>query len=114
MILSMTGRTRLPRIAPYTIDQQVLIAGYVYFCPGCGHDHFVRLRDWTFNGSLEKPTFRPSVLLKYEENGKEMVCHSFVQNGKIIYLDDCTHGLKGKIVEMDEIKEEQYNFKEDI
>lgn len=28
------------------------------------------------------------------------ICHSFVTGGKIRYLNDCTHHLKGKTVEL--------------
>jgi hypothetical protein len=29
-----------------------------------------------------------------------MVCHVFVENGKIRFLDDCTHELAGKTVDI--------------
>lgn len=31
---------------------------------------------------------------------KPKVCHSFVRNGKIEYLNDCTHELAGQTVEL--------------
>lgn len=30
-------------------------------------------------------------------------CHSFVENGMIRYLDDCTHSLVGQTVELPDI-----------
>src|SRR5208337_2210976 len=35
--------------------------GWTFRCPGCNDWHV--LKDWTFNGNLEKPTFSPSVLV---------------------------------------------------
>lgn len=29
------------------------------------------------------------------------ICHSFVRNGKIEFLSDCTHELAGKTVELE-------------
>ncbi|WP_244622606.1 DUF6527 family protein [Microvirga brassicacearum] len=76
---------------------------------------------WGFNGNYEKPTFTPSVLVTsghyvaghqaseecwctYEKRfGKKApfecsICHSFVTDGKIQFLDDCTHALAGQTV----------------
>ena len=68
-------------------------------CPGCGMSHLFDKR-WSFNGDTERPTFRPSMLARWPENN---VCHSFVTDGKINFLNDCTHDLKGKTVELPEI-----------
>lgn len=95
--------------------------GYQFKCPGCawgGHllpvgegDGQPRPR-WTFNGDLESPTFDPSILGKHEEwqgdlvPPKVHVCHSFVRNGMIQFLDDCTHALAGKTVPLPDITDE--------
>jgi hypothetical protein len=57
---------------------------------------------WGYNGNEEKPTFTPSILAQWEEgpNNVKKVCHSFVTDGNIRYLNDCTHHLKGKTVEL--------------
>jgi hypothetical protein len=74
---------------------------------------------WTWNGSVDKPTFHPSVLVRgvqtvRDESGRwtgewvrdaagqalPRVCHSFVTDGRIQYLSDCTHELAGQTVEM--------------
>lgn len=68
-------------------------------CPGCGMAHVYDQR-WKFNGDFEKPTFKPSYLSKWPENN---VCHSFVTDGKIRFLNDCTHELKGKTVLLPDI-----------
>lgn len=61
---------------------------------------------WTFNGDIEKPTFRASMLsdrtlsLPHGKDVKPMRCHSFVTDGKIQFLDDCTHELRGQTVDL--------------
>ena len=76
-------------------------------CPGCKISHkvtFERPEDkpgprWTWNGSLEFPTFMPSIHCRYKKTGYvEEICHSFVKDGNIQYLSDCTHELAGQTV----------------
>lgn len=83
---------------------------YIFYCPGCEMHHQVYVKGeakgngpkWGWNGSKEKPTFTPSILVRYPwgEERKECVCHSFVTDGKIRYLNDCTHKLAGEIIEL--------------
>lgn len=94
------------------IDREGQTVGYFFDCPGCigGHAVFVRPHkapngaSWDFNGDMEKPTFSPSILSRYTftpESGKpDIVCHSFVADGKIQFLGDCTHALAGQTVEI--------------
>ncbi len=59
---------------------------------------------WSWNGSATRPTFMPSVLVTY--NGADAghagappaVCHSFVVDGQMQMLGDCTHALAGQTV----------------
>lgn len=104
--------------------------GYMYWCPGCKHPHHVTVKQspgrtgpvWGWNGDEANPTFSPSILSRWFElsdegnrmitekiplpegqtryPGKDMVCHVFVENGKIRFLDDCTHELAGKTVDI--------------
>lgn len=79
---------------------------------------------WSWDGHTSRPTFKPSILVRYdhlseasaarnkefyEANGRHMtseelpydvheVCHSFVTNGQMQYLADCTHSLAGQTV----------------
>lgn len=88
---------------------------YVSFdCPGCAEKHTLPItgpRKWCFNGSVEYPTLTPSILCKYHAfNEKtdqydkiESVCHSFVTDGQIQFLIDCSHALKGQRVPLQEI-----------
>jgi hypothetical protein len=85
---------------------------------------------WGFNGDYDKPTFTPSILVgpswrtppgwDYESapkdaDGKlilgpdgrilgavEHRCHSFVRDGKIQYLSDCTHKYAGQTLDLEE------------
>lgn len=95
-----------------------------FWCPGCKSAHavFVGGGGWTFNGNAEHPTFSPSVLVR---NGHFLdanscwckfnaehpddpapfrceQCHSFVTNGQIQFLGDCSHELAGKTVPLPE------------
>ncbi len=73
---------------------------YVFFCPGCKCDHpfTVGPNGWTWNGSMDKPTFNPSLLCNQDTPTDR--CHSFVRDGMIQFLGDCYHELKGQTVEI--------------
>lgn len=102
--------------------------GYSIKCVGCNETHDIPTTprsgrpgaQWTFNGDLDKPTFNPSLLLRtgiYADPAyvpdPEMeaagygskICHSFIRDGNIQYLDDCTHGYKGLTVALPELTE---------
>jgi hypothetical protein len=80
---------------------------------------------WTWNNDPVKPTFTPSVLVRSghympEHVGPDCwctynaarpddpssfkcsVCHSFVTDGNIQFLSDCTHALAGQTVPLPE------------
>ena len=85
-----------------------------FWCPGCDRAHAVAagINGWMWNLDAERPTFSPSILIRIEwskqplEPGddpadyKDEVCHSFVREGKIQFLGDCTHALSGQTVEL--------------
>ena len=80
-----------------------------FWCPACQEAHWVAVGPksvwpntliWQFNGDCEKPTINPSLLVRYPMPGGEKRCHSFIRDGKIQYLGDCTHGMAGKTVEI--------------
>jgi hypothetical protein len=85
---------------------------YSFYCPGCKCDHGVWIIPragtpcWEFNGNIDKPTFSPSILVRWPEGEKMNICHSFVKDGFIQYLNDCTHELAGQTVEMEDIDAE--------
>lgn len=85
----------------------------VFWCPGCeivGEDgekqagaHMLPITDpgdgrpqWNFSGDVEHPTLSPSILsrVKYRRVGdvvSPLVCHSFMKQGMLEFLGDCTH-----------------------
>ena len=97
--------------------------GISFRCPGCGDTHAVPTtgpKAWGYNGSLERPTLTPSVLVRsghYAPHWKQgdgcwcgkdygfscYVCHSFVTDGRIQFLGDCTHALAGQTVDLPEV-----------
>lgn len=102
-------------------------------CPGCKTRHGIRVGDgpgprWDWNRNVSAPTFHPSINVKgirhdmdeetqaaYDALGpKELwgalddprfrtICHSFIRDGQIEFLNDCTHALAGKTVPLDPI-----------
>lgn len=100
--------------------------GLAFHCPGCGHAHAFYVHGssyqhiWEWNGEYERPTFRPSLLMhgerwvppvtheNYEQWQRapwpqqkvEWVCHLFVTDGKIQFLGDCSHELRGQTIAM--------------
>lgn len=90
------------------------LKGRMIHCTACGCGHLFDNR-WAFNGDYEKPTFSPSMLVRgcltmrkvngdvFTGEDKYGVCHSFVTDGKIQYLSDCTHEHAGKTIELEDI-----------
>lgn len=88
--------------------------GRMIFCPGCQCGHVINLEPgsngvggrkpcWTFNGDERHPTFEPSLLVTYPYGDPPEIrrCHSFIRNGQIQFLSDCTHELAGKAVPLE-------------
>lgn len=80
----------------------------LFDCPGCGFLHAIHVKGpakptWTWNGSLDAPTFQPSVAVHWSEHNVNKICHSFVTDGRIQFLGDCTHALAGQTVPLPEM-----------
>lgn len=99
-------------------------SGAVMFrCPGCGYAHAINIKEgigrpvWGFNGNVDFPTFTPSVLVRTgravdptfipEEGDPPEVCHTFVTDGRIQFLGDCTHELAGQTVDLPDWETDQ-------
>lgn len=54
---------------------------------------------WKWNLDTENPTISPSILSK----SGDQVCHSFVKDGKVEFLNDCTHEFAGKVIDLLEV-----------
>lgn len=103
----------------------------MFRCPGCDGAHQVTIGEgpgprWGFNGDYDRPTFTPSVLVRWTEADPpvtpenleewrrspwpqkkvEKVCHSFVTDGQIQFLGDCTHALAGQTVPLKPFNED--------
>jgi hypothetical protein len=81
-----------------------------FWCRACDTHHAVTVppapHAWSWNGSVERPTIQPSILVnRGSSNPTTPVCHSYVTDGRIQYLSDCTHALAGQTVELDPIEE---------
>lgn len=85
--------------------------GLLFRCPGCACAHRVMVGEgagprWGFNENPHAPTFTPSVLVTYNgsdagnDGAPPAVCHSFVTDGRIEFLSDCTHPLAGQTVDL--------------
>lgn len=107
----------MPKLSPI-VDKDDKLYGYMFYCPGCEEYHLIHVvgdKAWEFNGDVDAPTFSPSyltwadpnpnVLPEYDPDGKYrngFRCHSFIKDGKIEFLSDCTHKLAGQTVELPE------------
>lgn len=94
-----------------------------FWCPGCEEFHAVVVPGWTFNGNYDRPTFSPSILITSGHFARDWkgpdcwctfrlkhpgltsfecsCCHSWVKDGQIQFLNDCTHKLAGKTVPLE-------------
>lgn len=102
-----------------------------FMCPGCNDLHQVtilppvgprggetptRYPVWGYNGNPDAPTFTPSISVTWSEpsdvegefddvsKDRKMVCHSFVTDGRIQFLCDCTHALAGQTVDLPDLE----------
>lgn len=93
----------------------------MFRCPGCDEPHMVAVGSgegprWGYNGDPAKPTFTPSILVTWSEpsdvaeefddtsKDRPMVCHSYVTDGRIQFLGDCTHALAGHTLDLPEFE----------
>lgn len=83
------------------VCRSVVDRGWMIMCPACESGHLFDQR-WTFNGNKVRPTFTPSMLVKGHLGADNYgVCHSYVTDGQIQFLGDCTHALAGKTVPLE-------------
>lgn len=105
-----------------------------FMCPGCKLAHTLHVvadgvhPAWSYNGDTDAPTLYPSVnavnghYSRHHTAGSECwcdynkqhpedadifcaICHSFVTDGKIQFLSDCTHALVGQTVDLPEYEQ---------
>ena len=87
-------------------------ATYVEFLVPSGLFEYRRLmigdskkpNQWSWNYDVDEPTFRPSVLSKASWAGKPWLCHSYITNGVVKFLGDCTHNNKNKSMPLKDVE----------
>lgn len=78
-----------------------------FWCPGCNQAHACTVESeqpfdgpvWRMTGSEDAPTLEPSILVRSGADGQRTTCHSFLREGRLHFLSDCTHALAGQVVE---------------
>lgn len=55
---------------------------------------------WDWNGDLQHPTLKPSINTHHPMGG---ICHSYITEGQIQYLEDCTHSFAGKTLDLEDL-----------
>lgn len=92
--------TELKQLSPVLMESEGV---YYIVCPGCrGMGHMLNTVQnggpcWTFSGNIEKPSFSPSLVVHL---GDGKICHSFIKDGQIQYLNDCYHDMAGTTVDL--------------
>ena len=68
---------------------------------------------WHWNGDRQKPSFTPSILTQTMRGPdlQRVRNHVFVRNGKIQFLNDCSHELAGKTVELPRLEDWPENLR---
>lgn len=79
-----------------------------FYCTGCKVRHAIPVKPdekgWDFNGDIDNPTITPSILVnKSQLRPGVPLCHSFITDGNIQFLNDCTHELSGQTIPLEEI-----------
>lgn len=96
-----------------------------WFCPGCNTTHEITTEGtnaWGWNGDAERPSFSPGVLVTTGHHSQFRTpgsgcwcdyraryplerdvpecyrCHSYVTDGAMQFLSDCSHDLRGQTV----------------
>lgn len=76
---------------------------FIFWCCGCHCYHWFKTKGekprWIWNGSYDKPTVSPSILVQAEDDPAQR-CHLFVRDGQLVFLADCSHKLRGSTVNM--------------
>ena len=62
---------------------------------------------WYWNGDVYKPTFSPSILSRLPLGGERRTIrnHVFVRDGRIQFLNDCSHKLACLTIDLPKLKD---------
>lgn len=98
------------------ISEESLEGYYYFWCSGCNETHYINTiknndvkGNWQFNNDINNPTVNPSILINVGGlNKTKPICHSFIKNGYIQFLNDCTHQLAGQTVQLPDIEYKEW------
>lgn len=103
--------------------------GLAYWCQGCNDVHVIDTARWSWDGNRDRPTISPSVLVRSgckatghkpgdscwctynaEQRAKGepevdfgcTVCHTFIKDGMVQFLSDCSHDKAGQTLPLPE------------
>lgn len=89
--------------------KSLINGGQIFFCPGCKKTHILNIfpkeTKWNFNDDYVVPTFYPDIKItikhyKDDDVIKETICHFYIVDGYIQFLEDSNHTLRGETVEL--------------
>lgn len=100
MSITLTAKLRLVRPGVYK-----------HWCNGCNEAHLIEVDTphgdvfnnplRSFNGSIKRPTFYPSLLVTVVDGeNSRRVCSYYVTEGRVEYLPETNHSLSGLTVEL--------------
>ena len=94
-------------------DHGIHYLAFVFVCPGCAQfgqsglhmlpvNSSTKTPSWYFNNDFVKPTLSPPIKTTTHRGD---VCHSFLENGTLRFLEDSTHCFAGQTVPLPELEE---------
>lgn len=98
-----------PRIA-HGIDELGRLA-IAFINPSDGQPYVLPVNNaepvWAASGTIALPTIRPSIdRIRRDADGRVRYRNHFtVDDGRVTYLDDCTHEMRGRVVDLPAISE---------
>lgn len=96
---------------------------YAHWCPACKTMHdfsvdqpFRNGARWVFDGNVTAPTMTPSMNIRIGPfpDGTMHTCHYFLTAGRILFLADCSHELKGTTVDLPDIPDAALRNSEEL
>lgn len=60
--------------------------------------------NWSWNEDVDYPTLKPSVRTLIDRYFTPIICHSFITEGKVRFLSDCTHSLVNQTIDLIDIE----------